>query len=381
MVETGESLGLQDLTSKDPPSDPVAMAGPVTAISRTTAQLALHAGWIMATLYRRMAAPPLADELPELPSANELQPSERRELELGRLGRLLRILAALPEYTESGLPTSISAVDVNSADFRAQLIALHMGILKALAIAEPETLMAYELGRSLRDTVSPPLEYAGDLHSPAPALARQLARARISTLQRSLATLSAQFPPHTTAVVAGSLGHWSDFASVTINPSTSMLKKGQSTDTATIMWEYLLRQGDLWLRLLVGPNSTAGLRRSQTILRRVRRRYGFMLAILAAALGTVIYLIVTYTSGALTVLTSIAAVVGALGISAKGIASMIATVMTKEATRPVFGLAGEAEEDAMVWAITTLPPVLLTSRGVRQLRLAGIAPTSHLGNV
>jgi hypothetical protein len=45
--------------------------------------------------------------------------------------------------------------------------------------------------------------------------------------------------------------------------------------------------------------------------------------------------------------------------------------------RPVFTMA---EGDAMAWAITTLPPVSLTRRGIRRLRKAGIAPPSDLAS-
>jgi hypothetical protein len=42
---------------------------------------------------------------------------------------------------------------------------------------------------------------------------------------------------------------------------------------------------------------------------------------------------------------------------------------------PVFTMS---EEDAMAWAITTLPPASFTFRGVRGLRRAGIQPTASL---
>jgi hypothetical protein len=52
--------------------------------------------------------------------------------------------------------------------------------------------------------------------------------------------------------------------------------------------------------------------------------------------------------------------------------------LAAEAEQPVFAMA---EEDAMAWAITTMPAVDLTSRGVRRLRKAGVAPSSSLGRV
>ena len=65
------------------------------------------------------------------------------------------------------------------------------------------------------------------------------------------------------------------------------------------------------------------------------------------------------------------------GITARAVASTTTRLAT-EAERPVFA---EAEEDVMAWAITTMPPLRLSPRRVRQLRSAGIAPTHSLGRV
>ncbi len=115
--------------------------------------------------------------------------------------------------------------------------------------------LAYELGRSLRDTVNPPLENAADQDRPCPALARQFGRERIARLQEWLATLSAQFPQHAAAVVATSLGRWSELSAAT----STQLRKGDGRTVATAMCEYLLPQGDVWLLLLTGARSASGL--------------------------------------------------------------------------------------------------------------------------
>jgi hypothetical protein len=94
-------------------------------------------------------------------------------------------------------------------------------------------------------------------------------------------------------------------------------------------------------------------------------------------LAGILYLAVTYLGGAAKVWTSIAAIAGSLGVSARAIASALGR-MAAEAERPVFGLE---DEDAMAWAITTMPPVNLTARGVQQLRRAGVAPAASLGKV
>src|SRR5258708_14846006 len=96
--------------------------------------------------------------------------------------------------------------------------------------------------------------------SPAPALARQLARGRVSNLQEELAILSTQFPPHAAAIVAASLGRWSELAAVTVNTTMTRLKKGDRSDVvAESMSEYLLRQSDLWLMVFTGARSPSGL--------------------------------------------------------------------------------------------------------------------------
>jgi hypothetical protein len=356
----------------------------------TAVQLALQAGWTMAVLYGRIQAPP-ADDVAELPTADELQPAERRELELNRLRYLLRQLAGLPGIEESGLPAEVPASDGDETALKDRLREFNLAILEALAATQPDLQLAYELGRSLRDTASPPLEYAKDQKSPAPALARQLARGRVSELQEWLATLSTQFPQHAAAVVAASLGRWSELAAVTVHTSTARLKRDQSTDIATRMCEYLLPQGDLWLLLLTGARSASGLlspegyvaagevalRRSAAIVRQVLRHYAVALLIVAAALAGILFLAVSNLDGAAKVWTAIAAISGSLGVSARTVASATSR-LAAEAERPVFAMA---EEDAMAWAITTMPAVNLTSRGVQQLRKAGIAPTSSLGRI
>jgi hypothetical protein len=394
------SLGLAD-----PPATE-AVAAPTQAVtggpgarpaqptqpSLTAVQLALHAGWTMAVLYGKMPArTPAGPE--KLPTTHELQPAERRELELNRLRHLLQRLAHLPGFAGSGLPTKVPANDPPEAALNDALMDLNLAILKDLAATTLEIQLAYELGRSLRDTVNPP-DYLPDPQSPAPvpALARQLEHSRISELQEWLATLSTQFPQRAAAIVAASLGRWSELASVTFNSHQNTVRHSDSTALAARTSEYLLRQGDVWLMLLTGARSTSGLlspegyvaageaalSRSAAIIRRVLQHHWLMLLISAAILGGTLYLALTYLGGAAKVWTAIAAIGGSVGISAKTISST-ASRLAAEAERPVFAMA---EEDAMAWAITTMPPKLpLTFRGVRRLRKAGIAPSSSLGRI
>ena len=379
-------------------TDPVTAAADVLTIAAsplgqpapppmTAVQLALYAGWTMAVLYGRIQAPS-ANDVTELPTTHELQPDQRRTLELRRLRHLLQRLTIQPELAGSDLPTNVPADDASEKTLRGTLPALNLAILEALAVTRPEVELAYELGRSLRDTANPPPEREAP-H--APALARQLGRGRIAKLQEWLATLSVQFPQHTAAIVATSLGRWSEFAAVTLQTAKPPLKKGQAVNVAATMCDYLLPQGDLWLMLLTGARSTSGLlnpegyvaagelalHRSAAIVRQLIRRYAAELLIVAAALGFIIYLAVNNLGGAARVWTTIAAIGGSLGISARTITSA-ASRLTAEAERPVFAMA---EEDAMAWAITTLPAVDLTARGTQQLRRAGVGRQVSLGRI
>lgn len=362
----------------------VAVAGPLVPAPLNAIQLAFYAGWTMAVLYGNLQEQPA--ELPELPTVNELEPQQRRELERARLHHLLRQLSGVTALAAADLTAKVPA---DAADHDA-LMDLHLTVLEALTAGPPDMLLAYQLGRSLRDTVNPPLMQAAGARQAAPALARQFRRDRIATLQEWLATLGCQLPPHAASVVATSLGRWSEFATVTVGASSELRNDDQPAVEAA-MCTYLLPQGDAWLMLLTGARSCTGLltpeayvaageaalSRSAATARHVLKHYWYWVAIGAAALGGILYLIVSNLGGASEVWTSIAAIGGSLGISANTIASS-ARRLAAEAERPVFAMA---EEDAMAWAVTTMPKVDLSNRGVRKLRKAGIAPPANLGRV
>jgi hypothetical protein len=354
----------------------------------TAVQLALYAGWTMAVLYGTIQDPP-ADRLAELPASRELQPADRRELELCRLRHLLQYLSFLPGLAASSLENEVPASAADAQPLTGTLENLNLRVLGALAAAPPEMQLAYELGRSLRDTANPPLEYATGPEPPVPALSAQLARDRVAKLQEWLATLSPHFPDHAARVVATSLGRWSEFVAATVSMPKNRRKQGGPPAFATTICEYLLPQGDSWLMLLTGARPASGLlspegyvaagelalRRSAAIARRILRHYWAAMVIVAAALGGILYLAASNLSGAAKVWTSIGAIGGYLGISANAIRSRTSG-LAAEAGKPVFAMA---EEDAMAWAITTLPAANLSYRGVQQLRKAGIAPSSSLG--
>lgn len=351
----------------------------------TAAQLALYAGWTMAVLYAAVPHPPPGGELP---TVHELSEAERRAVELGRLQRLLDCLTELPGSSE--LKKDAARMKVDDGEFPDRVRKLHLDLLAALATTGLDLELAYQLGRSLRDTVDPQEDPKQQKSPLAAAVARQLARGRVARLQEWLATLSAEFPEQVAAIVGASLGRWSDFAEVTVGSSAAKHHKVSDKEKfAREMCDYLLRQGDVWLMLLVGVRSTDGLltpegyvaageaalHRSARIVSGVLAHYWGVALCLAAALGGVLYLAVAHLGGAGQVWTSIAAIGSTMGISAQSIRSAISRLGT-EAERPVLVAA---EEDAKAWAITTLPQAHLTASGTRKLRKSGIAKPVGLG--
>ena len=366
----------------------VAPATPIVPAPLTAIQLALYAGWTMAVLYGNLQDQP--DDIPELRTVNELQPPQRRELELARLQHLLEELSCVPAIRPADLTAKVPRGAAVADALSPSLTDLHLAILEALTASPPDTLLAYQLGRSLRDTVNPPLQQPDASKPAVPALVRQFGRKRIATMQEWLATLAGQLPPHAASVVATSLGRWSEFAGVTVG-TPSQLKRHDRATIETTMCQYLLPQGDTWLMLLTGARPTAGLlspeayvaaaeealHRSAVTVRQVLKHYWLAAIIIAAAVGGLLYLVLSNLAGASLVWSSIATVGGGAGLSVNAITSTTRKLAV-EAGAPVFAMA---EEDAMAWAVTTMPKLDLSRRGIRKLRKAGIAPPTTLGRI
>jgi hypothetical protein len=389
--------------------------------------LAVDIGWTMAVLFSTMREPfPQARPTVEdrLPTEHELAPADRRALEIGRVNTLLNQLAELlnDSLPQSGVPNVQADCDDKA------LTQTNLVILEWLAREGREFGIAYQLGRSLRDTADPPLrpaepsagkeqqEFAARVTSlktapsggggmPAEdraksewaardALVKQLSRARVSTLQDWLSAVMPDLPPDSGAIVSASIGRWGDLVNAIFDPnSPGRLRrfKGRSElDVAGELTTSLLRQGDAWINLLVGAESSQGLLtpegdvaageaalgRTARIVKRIAAHYWFLLVIMAAALGGVLYFAASGIGGAGRAWTQIGAVASTLGLTYKGIANA-ALRISKQAEKPIFGLE---KIDAMAWAVTTIPAeIKLDFRGTRELRRTGVFPPGPMG--
>ena len=430
-------------------------AQPTTTPPKTQLEaipLAVDIGWTMAVLFGElqptlMTRKSAIDD--RLPTANELSPQDRMDLEEVRLNALLTRLKTLLKNSSSPdveLPAvHLKEAPVSSDEGKSDegkqvyLAAKNLDILKSLACAGREYGVAYQLGRSLRDTANPPprTDAAADLDQPEiaaraaaikasaqwqadpaknkltpeqqdtqagnqakaeaaarDALRHQLARSRVSTLQEWLSTLVPYLPANSAAIVSVSIGRWCNLVSTIFDPNTPgdvrRFRAPSKLEIAPDLVKSLLPQGDAWINLLVGTESSQGLLtpeglvaageaalgRTARIVKRIVVHYWFALLILAAALAGALYVSATYLGGAAKVWTQIAAVAGALGVTAKGIGSTMARLYA-DAEKPIFSLE---ETDAMAWAVTTIPANLKVSiQGVHALRRNGIPPSGPMG--
>jgi hypothetical protein len=358
-----------------------------------------------------------------------------------------------PAPAKENDPASVGKADPSSAEEadRKTLNDANLEILVWLACAGREYSTAYQLGRSLRDTAAPPpREYdakrnagkqeidtrASQLQASSEwtaiqakkilppeewpqaaeeraqrefeardALLKQLSRARVSKIQEWLSTLGPYLPTDSAAIVSASIGRWSDLITTIFvhgpkgkpwvmgPPGKLRAFSGQSElQVAGELTQSLLPQGDAWINMLVGAESSQGLLtpeglvaageaalgRTARIVKRIAVHYWFVLLILAVALAAALYFASRDLSGAGKIWTQIAAVAGALGITARGISNTM-TRLSEDAEKPIFG----AEKiDAMAWAVTTIPDQLkLSMRGVRALRRSGIPPSGPMGRL
>lgn len=455
-------------------------ADPNSQLKSQAVPLAVEIGWTMAVLYR-VVEPQPDDNQPsvpdELPTEHELSPEDRKALEQGRVNVLLAQLRKLlpagadvvadirlsgsddgqasaaspapdPDHAPAPNPDNVPALNADNAPApdpdhapapnadnapalnadQQTLVDANLKILEWLACAGRDFGLAYQLGRSLRDTANPPLrrdrarlaqgeqeiqarnrkaqkQPNGNLTAAMAkkqatwefevrdGLVRQLCRPRVATLQEWLSTLEPYLPEDSATIVSVSIGRWSDLVSTIFDKNTpGGLRRFRGQSQLYVAGELahdLLPQGDAWLDLLIGAASSqkltpegyvaageAALGRTARIVKRIAAHYWFVLVILAAALGGALYFAESGIGGAGRAWTEIAAVASTLGVTWKGIATAVAR-FSKQAEKNIYDLE---KIDAMAWSVDTFPAELkLNGSGVRALRRSGILPPGPMG--
>ncbi len=366
---------------------------------KVTVPIAFEIGWVMAVLFGRLE-PGLKDP-DHLPSEHDLPEELRRKLEVGRLHSLCERLC--PALSVESVKT-LRGVKMSDTPTPKELQKMNLAVLEVLACTSRPLEGAYQMGRSLRDTVNPPRRGA-EAKSEAPmssepakvaALTKQLSHHRVVKLQQHMAALSPFLPENSAVIVGASIGRWSDFARTVLdkNAPGGLCKLSPDNSTEKVVGKILrslLVQGDVWLNILTGAESTSGLltpeayvaageaalSRTVRIVRRIILHYWVAFFVLAVAMVAVIFSAAHNLSGAGKVWTQIGAIAGTFGVSVKGIKVRVAR-LSGAAEKPIY----QSETlDAMAWAVTTLPRVKLNHSGVRALRRSGIQRSRPLGPV
>jgi hypothetical protein len=297
---------------------------PPQATSSKGVSVALELGWTMAVLFGELRPGP-PDAGKRLPTEHELPRKQRTKLEIARANslrdRLGTLLQTEPPVTAiestrnsnggSSRGTRAGAQPGRSSrrppdSFPRELERVNYEILKWLACEGREFSLAYQLGRSLRDTANPPLRTAevgaayGDeiraradeitqehgetaLAAKAPrndgrppeltraeihkineealdqarrdfaapgAIAAQLSRTRVARLQEWLSTLAPSLPEDSAGIVSASIGRWCDLATTIFDEDSPGSLKRFSRSSGLRSWFRAPSERDVATKLL-----------------------------------------------------------------------------------------------------------------------------------
>jgi hypothetical protein len=383
-------------------------------------------GWVMAELFdprRRVSAtvrqPPFDPET-QLPLVTDLAADPKvvfLAAELAEylhwfpdLGRPLRLVTAqankkkaavaaenlaTAEAADEAQPDDVVQADVATAaataaapfsktGFLAAVMGLNQAILDAFA-DDPERLSAYQLGLSLSDLVWLPSIAAPGHESPAgrpSGLFGLFARPHLATVHTLLSGAGSQLPSGAATVVSRSLDNWADWIDVNSARLKSPGGDEWSTD-AEVVLRALRVQGWVWRSVLIAdpqvavqPGMGAWVQAGSSIARAARmtsevilRRFWPLVAIGLAALGGLLYLVISNLSGASQVWASLVTVAAVVGSGSWSLSSAVSQAFDGIG----YEIWNAAKLDASAWNITWLPALTATRSERAKLGRRGVA--------
>lgn len=341
-------------------------------------------GWLMAKLFdpRRQESvterqPPFNPEA-QLPLVAELDPADRLSFLMVDLGDLLTPYEQLSNEAvkaEADKQKPGSAEPFDSEKFNAALASLHQDILGQLA-NQQEQLSSYQLGLALSDMCWLPSATGGP-----DAFIGMFQRGQVAALKVLLDGAGAMIPALSSAIVGKSLENWQDW--IDVNAQKLKLMDGsQWAQPTNPMLRALRIQGQAWHSVLtVDPDvsvqpvigawvqaASSVARASRMVSLSVLRRFWPIVAIAAAALGGLLYLVTANLSGASQFWASLVAIAAFLGCGGASLGASVSRAFGGIGSE----LWGAAKLDAQAWNVTWLPALpqstaqrtLLDKRGV-----------------
>lgn len=298
---------------------------------------AVSLGWQMSCLFRTATCqstgkPKLPARLPTVHSASRSRRTEFAIAEvhatLGRLG----LGGAAKEEDE--LSTTFQNNEKDNEDVKRCVYTLHMGIMREAFAKERAIGQAYELGRALADTCPEAID--------SDEMARTLNRYRLDEIGRWLADLATRLPDHASRAVRISMTRWKIAAQ---QGASSTLFQAEELGQ---VHRALHRQVEIWRSLLTGQKlakdtlGSGGYARAVGLAVSDTRRvlFGYLwrflpfVIVVVALLGVGIWGVTNYEETA-KVIASLGAIIGALGITWKGVGSTLGHIAS-EVEEPIW---------------------------------------------
>jgi hypothetical protein len=288
------------------------------------------------------------------------------------------------DVVQAEVAAAATVAPFSETEFLAAVTGLNQAILDAFA-DDPERLSAYQLGLSLSDLVWLPSIAAPGHESPAgrpSGLFALFARPHLATVHTLLSGAGSQLPSGAATVVSRSLDNWADW--IDVNSARLKAPGGDEWSTeAEVVLRALRVQGWVWRSVLIAdpqvavqPGMGAWVQAGSSIARAARmtsevivRRFWPLVAIGLAALGGLLYLVISNLSGASQVWASLVTVAAVVGSGSWSLSSAVSQAFDGIG----YEIWNAAKLDASAWNITWLPALTATRSERAKLDRRGVA--------
>jgi hypothetical protein len=288
-------------------------------------------------------------------------------------------------HAEAATAAVAATAPFSETEFLAAVTGLNQAILDEFA-DDPERLSAYQLGLSLSDLVWLPSAAAPGQNPQAgrpSGLFGLFARSHLATVHTLLSGAGTQLPSGAATIVSRSLDNWADW----IDVNSARMKSAGGADTwsqdADVALRALRVQGWVWRSVLIAdpevavqPSMGAWVQAGSAIARVAReiaavivRRFWPLVLIGLAALGGLLYLVISTLSGASQVWASLVTVAAVVGSGSWSLGSAVSTAFDGIG----YDIWNAAKTDAASWNITWLPALATTSVQRARLERRGVA--------
>jgi hypothetical protein len=344
-------------------------------------------GWLMAELFDAQRQESVTVRQPpfngtvQLPLVAELDQADRHRFLMSLLHDLLVPFSSL---SHEAVKAASAAVAAHASLYKAELRALHLSLLDRLA-DDQEQLSAYQLGLALSDMCWVPSKGGG----PDDFIA-MFSRGQIAALKGLLDGAGAAIPPDSAAVVGKSLENWQEWVDVNA-PKMKLGTVAAWTRDANPVLHALRMQGAAWHSVLIAdPDVTvqpalaawahaasAAARAARVVTFTILRRFWPVVVLMAAALGGLLYLVISTLSGTGEVWASLVTVATFVGGGTLGVGSGVSAAFSGVS----YEAWSAAKLEAQAWNITWLPATEQTPTERMQLDTRGVAAPQFRKNL